>query len=252
MPSVSSPLADWPAPFRVLNACGPSRFLLTCEHASNHMPAEYAGLGVSEEDRRRHIAWDIGAAALTERLSALLDAPAILSGYSRLLIDLNRPPGVPSSIPQRSEATDIPGNADVSSAERQRRVERMFMPYHTALSALIDDRQKAGGARFIIAVHSFTPVFHGVARPWHVGVLFGRDRLLAEHLAAAYAAEEGIVAGTNVPYVIDRESDYTIPVHGEDRDIPALLLEIRQDLLGDDEGIEAWAVRTARALDCLR
>ncbi|MDH6265425.1 putative N-formylglutamate amidohydrolase [Rhizobium sp. SG_E_25_P2] len=237
----------WPAAVEMLNAGGRSPFVLTCEHASRHIPTDYQGLGLPEAEISRHIGWDIGAAAVTRRLSALLDAPAFLSNYSRLLIDLNRPLGAESSIPILSEITVIPGNQDLDAAERALRADRMFHPFHTAVTAHLDERARCGRPALILAIHSFTPVFKGVERPWHAGVLFSHSRdwgaAMVERLG-----EDGLNIAANQPYVIDRTEDYTIPIHGQDRGLPALLIEIRQDLIGEAAGAEEWAERLARAV----
>lgn len=246
MPAQKNP--DWPEAVEILNAAGCSPFVLTCEHASRHIPSEYQGLGLTEAEISRHIAWDIGAAEVTRRLSALLDAPAFLSGYSRLLIDLNRPIGAASSMPLRSENTDIPGNRDLKTDERARRADRMFHPFHGALATHLDERAREGRAALIIAIHSFTPVFKGAERPWHAGVLFSHSRDWGETLVQKLG-QDGLTVAANQPYVIDRAEDFTIPIHGEDRSLPALLIEIRQDLISDDTGVEAWAARLAGALE---
>ena len=241
-------IPDWPDPVEVLNEAGTNDIVLTCEHASNHIPAEYAGLGLSPHDLTRHIAWDIGVAAVTRELARRLDAPAFLGTYSRLLIDLNRPVDSPTSIPARSEATDIPGNIDVGEAEKQRRIERMFTPFHDRIEALLDAREKQGRKSRIVGIHSFTPVFHGVQRPWHVGILYGQSRDYAEALMTELRRDPALVVDGNVPYVIDRLEDYAIPVHGEDRGYPAVLVEVRQDLLLTDAGVQEWTDRLYAAL----
>ncbi|MCL6706306.1 N-formylglutamate amidohydrolase [Pseudomonas sp. R2.Fl] len=243
-----SPSVDWPEAVTVLNEHGRSPIVLTCEHASRHIPAEYADLGLPPRELERHIAWDIGAGALTRSLSAALDAPAFLGTYSRLLIDLNRPLDSPTSIPERSEATDIPGNRDLAPAERRRRADRIFHPFQQRLSAFLDARARSRRPTAIVAVHSFTPVFHGHARPWHAGILFSHSKELAEALLSALAEEKDLVLAANEPYTIERASDYTVPVHGEDRGIPAVLLEIRQDLLADRAGVAEWSKRLTTAL----
>jgi len=239
-----------PAPVESVNADGASPFVLLCEHASNHLPARYAGLGVAEAELSRHIAWDIGAAPLARRLSALLDAPLFLSGASRLLIDLNRPPGAETSIPVRSESTDIPGNLGVDAAERAAREAAWFHPFHDAVAALLDRRRDRGARTLVIGVHSFTPRFQGVDRPWHAGVLFGDAAVFGRALAAAIAASDPALAvGENEPYRIEPGThDHTVPVHGDARGLEAVLIEVRQDLLADPAGIEAWALRLASAL----
>ena len=238
-----------PAPVKVLNPGGASPFVLLCEHASNHIPSRYEALGLPAAELGRHIAWDIGAAALARRLSALLDAPLLLSAVSRLVIDLNRPPGVPTSIPERSEDTPIPGNLGVAPEERAAREAAWFHPFHDAVTALLNRRAAAGAATVVLGVHSFTPRFQGLDRPWHAGVLFGAAEGFGRALAAALAADPALVVGENEPYRIEPGlHDYTVPVHGDARRIDAALIEVRQDLLGDDAGVEAWALRLASAL----
>ena len=239
---------DWPGAVEVLNERGRSDVALLCEHASNHIPAEYGQLGLDARSLQRHIAWDIGAAEVTRLLSARLDAPAFFGGYSRLLIDLNRPLGAKGSIPLRSEDTDIPGNVGIDAAERARRAEIMFSPFHDRVAAHLDLRIAEGRPTRIITIHSFTPVFLGIARPWHAGVLHGAASDLAEALISGLRNDLALNVEANVPYVISREDDYAVPVHGDDRGIPAVLVEIRQDLLTTRSGIEEWADRVAAAL----
>ena len=230
-----------PAAVTSLNPHGASPYVLLCEHASNFIPEAYAGLGLGPADLARHIAWDIGAAALARRLSALLDAPLFLTGHSRLLIDCNRPPGSSTSIPARSEDTDIPGNRDLPAAEAVARQARWFDPFHAAVAGCLDARR--GRPTIVIGVHSFTPVYQGIRRPWHAGVLYAAATALGSGLVAALAADPALVVGDNEPYRIDPDYDWTVPVHGDARGIPAALLEVRQDLLADDAGIAAWAAR---------
>lgn len=242
---------DWPAPCSVLCPAGGSDWLLICEHASRHMPAEYADLGLAEPARSEHIAWDIGAAALTRALSARLDATAALANYSRLLIDLNRPLGAPSAIPERSEVHDIPGNRGLDAAARERREARIFRPFHAEVAALIDARKAAGRRTRLLAVHSFTPVFAGVARPWQMGVLAGASRGLAIRLVAEAATDPALCIALDEPYQVAADEDYAIPVHGDARGLDALLLEIRNDELRDPAGVAAWAGRLAGWLAAL-
>ena len=153
---------DWPAPVEIVNQAGASDIVLICEHASSHMPAEYGGLGLTAEQLQGHIAWDIGAAEVTRRLCALLDAPAFLGTYSRLLIDLNRPLGALDSIPSVSEGIPIPGHLDLELAEVSRRVEAIFTPFHNRVAAHLDQRLATGRPTRLVSIHSFTPVFFGV------------------------------------------------------------------------------------------
>jgi predicted N-formylglutamate amidohydrolase len=251
-PAGESPAPPEPVPpaaaVTVANEDGPSPFVLVCEHACNHIPPEYGRLGLPPRELERHIAWDIGAADLARGLSRLLDAPLFLSGCSRLLIDLNRPLGTPTSIPTLSEATAIPGNRDLRPEERARRAEAWFVPFHDRVARHLDGRAASGRPAVVVGVHSFTPVFLGVARPWHAGVLYARAASFGRALVARLAAEEGLEVGDNEPYRIEAEMDHTVPVHGDGRGIDAVLLEVRQDLLATTGGREEWASRLAAAL----
>ena len=245
-------MIDAPAAVTLHNPDGASPFVLLCEHASNFIPAEYAALGLPAAELGRHIAWDIGAAVLARKLSARLDAPLFVAGYSRLLIDLNRPLRASSSIPELSEATPIPGNLGIDAAERARREAAWFTPFHDAVAALLDARAAAGHDTAVIGVHSFTPTYLRVSRPWHAGILHGAATRFGTALVRALAEDPGLVIGDNEPYRIEPEYDYTVPIHGDARGLDAVLLEVRQDLLADDAGCEAWASRLAAALRTAR
>ena len=239
---------DWPAPVERINEEGDCPIILLCEHASNHIPAEYDGLGLPPSDITRHIAWDIGAAAMARRLSWLLNAPAFLGAYSRLLIDLNRPLDSMTSIPIRSEATIIPGNQDLSPAERRRRQAMIFAPFQAAVAELLDRRALAARPSILVAIHSFNPVFLGEPRPWHAGVLFGEAQALGRRLVEGLTREPDLIVAANQPYSVSREEDYSILVHGDDRNIPAVLIELRNDGLATSSGVKAWVDRLAGVL----
>ena len=236
-----------PAPVRILNRAGASPYVLLCEHASRFIPEEYKDLGLAAEDLTRHIAWDIGAANVAEALSTLLDAPLVVAGYSRLLIDLNRPVGSATSIPEISESTVIPGNLALTPEERARRVKLYFEPYQLAVRQLLDARHEAAKTTTIVGVHSFTPVYKGTARPWHAGILYRNSRRFGHALAQALGGPANFIA-ENEPYQIEDDSDYTVPVHGEARRLDAVLVEIRQDLIANRDGAANWASRLAIAL----
>ena len=240
--------ADEPSPVETLNPDGASDLFLLADHAGRRIPSALSTLGVGEVDRRRHIAWDIGIAGVTRSLAGALDAEALMQVYSRLVIDCNRPPGVPSSIPSVSEATEIPGNLRVDAAEAERRRLELFEPYHAAVRTRLDARRIAGRPTVLIAMHSFTPTYLGVARPWHIGLLHNRDRRLAVPLLALLRAEGDLIVGDNEPYQATDESDYAIPMHGERRGLLHVGIEIRQDLIESETGQEAWAARLARLL----
>jgi predicted N-formylglutamate amidohydrolase len=180
-------------------------------------------------------------------LGALLDAAVVLQRYSRLVIDCNRAPDHVDSIAERSEATAISGNIGVSRDQREERCRAIFTPYHDAIAALLDARRQAGISTIIIAQHSFTPVFHGVARPWHAGMLFDRDPRLGRVLGELLRGE-GFVVGDNEPYRLSPTSDYTIPHHADGRSLPSIEIELRQDLIADPAGQAAWAGRLAQHL----
>lgn len=236
-----------PAASEIVNPEGGSPYVLLCEHASNYMPARYNQLGLDAGELQRHIAWDIGVAPIARELSRVLDAPLILSGYSRLLIDCNRPVDVRTSIPEISETTHIPGNAGLSSEERALREKTFYWPFQKDVAAILDKRQAAGKHTIVFGVHSFTPVFKGFKRPWHAGILFRKAERLGTALVAALQ-EPGLTVVANEPYRIEDDGDYTVPVHGEARGLDAVLIEIRQDLIGDAKGQAAWAKRLVPAL----
>lgn len=239
--------ADESAAFRVEQALGQSPFFLTCDHASALVPRQLGSLGLSAQDLQRHIAWDIGAAAVATRLAARLDAFLILQAYSRLVIDCNRPPGSEQSIVSVSESTRIPGNEAVSSADAAAREREVFRPYHERLRAELDRRHAQDRPTILIAMHSFTPVFHGNARPWQVGLLSNRDRRLAQALLRVLRSTD-LVVGDNEPYAVSDATDYTIPVYAERRGLLHVGVELRQDLIAEEPGQEQWAVRLAEAL----
>jgi len=230
------------------NSAGRSPFLLTCDHYGRLIPHVLGDLGVSESELVRHIAWDIGIAGVAETLAKHLDAHLVAQRYSRLVIDCNRPPHVASSIPVISEATTISGNEGISREDRAARRTQIFDPYHRRIDEVIDQRVAAKRPTILVSLHSFTPVYAGVARPWHIGTLYNRDRILPPLLLAALRAEGDLVAGDNEPYAVRDETDYTIPVHGEARGITNSGIEIRQDLIADEAGQEQWAERLARIL----
>jgi predicted N-formylglutamate amidohydrolase len=240
--------ADEPAPVSVHNAGGKSPFLLVADHAGNLIPRALDGLGVAEAELRRHIAWDIGIAGLGRLLADALDATFIQQNYSRLVIDCNRPLDVASSIPDISEHTPIPGNISLSEAGKAARATEIFRPYHNRIEAELDRRRQAGRATALIALHSFTPVFKDIARPWHAGVLYNRDTRFAQRLKMLLDAEKELTVGDNEPYTVNDATDYTIPTHAERRGLHHVLIEIRQDLIADQDGQRQWALRLARLL----
>ncbi len=235
------------APVEVVNEDGRSSVVLLCEHASNYVPPEYDRLGLCESELERHIAWDIGAAEVTRHLSRHLDAPAFLATHSRLLIDLNRHPHAASSIPVRSEATEIPGNCELAEAERTRRQWLLFEPFHERIRRHLDRRRGAGRKTLLLLIHSFSPVYLACERPWHAGVLFENAEELGHSMIASLRRDPALVVEANVPYVVEAGEDYGLIVHGDERDVPAALVEIRNDLIAASDGAEEWAERLAEA-----
>lgn len=246
----SEPLlaSDEPTPVRVLRPDGASDIFLTADHAGRVIPRTLDRLGVPESELARHIAWDIGIAAVTERLSAILDATAVLQTYSRLVIDCNRNPSVPTAMPEVSEMTPIPGNVGLSAADRAARVAAIFTPYHGEIDRLLNARAAKGRTTIYVAMHSFTPSFKGESRAMHVGVLYHRDIRLAHVLLDLLRAEPDLIVGDNQPYAITDTSDYGVPVHAERRGLAHVEIEIRQDLIAGESGQAAWAARFARLL----
>src|SRR5271169_6002807 len=237
-----------PPSVTVHNANGTSAFLLVADHAGNRIPRSLAELGVLEAERARHIAWDIGISGVGRLLADALDATLIQQNYSRLVIDCNRPLDAASSIPEISEYTAIPGNVGLSTESRAGRAREIFQPYHERIEAELDRRRQAGRAVALISLHSFTPVFKGTTRPWHAGVLYNRDPRFAHRLMSLLSADKDLFVGDNAPYTVTDASDYTIPVHAERRGLQHVLIEIRQDSIGEEAGERAWARRLARLL----
>ena len=239
---------DEPDPVVVLNPSGASDFFLTADHAGRAIPRRLGRLGVPESELLRHIAWDIGIAGVTRRLSAALDATAVLQHYSRLVIDCNREPNWPTAMPDISEHTPIPGNIALSAEDRTARVAAVFTPYHDRIRAFLDARAAAGRRTVLVAMHSFTPVFKGASRAMQVGVLYNRDARLAGALLEVLRAEGDLTVGDNQPYAVTEDSDYGVPTHGERRGLAHVEIEIRQDLLESEVGQAAWADRFVRLL----
>lgn len=239
-------MAD-PAAYRLLEG-GRRDLLLTCDHASRALPEGYGTLGIGEAELARHIGWDIGAAALTEALVAKLNAPAVLSGYSRLLVDCNRAPDDPTLICELSDGTVITGNRGLAPEEIERRIRLYHTPYHDAIARQIEAMRRNIEAPAIVSIHSFTPSMRGRARPWHCGILWDKDPRLAVPLMEKLRAEPGLEVGDNEPYSGRSHVGYTMGRHGASEGLPHVLIEIRQDELDRPEGVARWAERLARVL----
>lgn len=225
----------------VLRAGAPSPFFLSCEHAGKVIPRRLGTLGLDPWHLERHIAYDIGAAAVARDLSERLDAHLVLQTYSRLVVDCNRSPGADDFIVKLSEDTEIPANHDVSEAEARARADEIFHPYHDTIAAAIDEREASGRLTVMVAVHSCTPVFHGVSRPWDIGILYEHDPRFAMILLELLENEGHLCVGDNQPYFMTSDKDYSVPVHAQRRGIPHVELEIRQDLIETLEGQAEWA-----------
>jgi predicted N-formylglutamate amidohydrolase len=232
-----------------INRAGRSRILLLCDHATNVVPAEVAGgdLGLPPEEMARHIAWDIGAAGVTETLARLLDASAILTRFSRLVIDPNRGEDDPTLVMRLYDGTVVPANRAIGPAEIERRLDRFHRPYHRAVAAAIERLGAAGRAPALVAIHSFTPRLKGrPPRPWQVGILWHRDGRIALPLISRLRAE-GLCVGDNEPYSGELEGD-TMSRHGTRNGLPHVLIELRQDLIAAPADQRLWAERLAPIL----
>ncbi len=236
-------LAD-PQPYRINGADRPARFLVTCDHATNRVPADVSGgdLGIAPADMARHIAYDPGAAGLTLALAEALDAPAILSDFSRLVIDPNRGEDDPTLLMKLYDGTIIPGNRQADAAERERRMDRLYRPYHAAYAALAARRPDT----VVVAIHSFTPCLRGRApRPWQVGVLYSHlDDRLSRALIARLEREPDLCVGDNEPYSGHLPGD-SIDRHALRMGRHNTLIELRNDLIADEAAQRAWALRLA-------
>jgi len=227
---------------------GTGSVLLVCEHASNHVPAHYGSLGLSSADLERHIAWDLGALDLAFECARTLDAPLAYATVSRLVLDLNRAVDAPDSIVELSEDTPIPGNHALGEAQRRARQREVYAPFHDGLAALLDARLAQGRVEAVVSIHSFTPSYLGVARPWPVGVLSHRDRRLADALLAELRRDALDPVGDNEPYSPRDGVYHTLDRHAESRGIPCAMIEVRNDGLADADGRRAWARRLCDAL----
>ena len=240
-----------PAPLELLNPQGRSPWVLVADHAGQAIPRALGDLGLAPGEIDRHIGWDIGIAGVARALAGLLDAWTILQPYSRLVIDCNRPPDSPTSIVEASDGAAVPANLGLDPAARSARQREIFQPYHDCITQALDQRAAAGRPTLLATLHSFTPSMAGIDRPWHCGVLYHRHTALPHAMLQALRNEGDLVVGDNQPYAVTATSDYAIPVHGEARGLPHVELEIRQDLIADAAGQQAWARRLARILPAL-
>ena len=234
-------------PYRSIAGDVATGLLILCDHAENSLPEAYGLLGLREEDLHRHIAYDMGVAEMTERLASQLGAPALLTQFSRLLIDPNRGLDDPTLIMQLSDGLIVPGNVGLDEAEIASRVLRFYEPYHRAIDRAIEAGLAVGKPPAIVSMHSFTQAWKGVPRPWSVGVLWDKDPRLALPLLTALRKIPGIEVGDNEPYSGQLKGD-TLYRHGTARGLAHALIEVRQDLILSAEGQAEWAERLAGVL----
>ena len=229
-----------PPPFEVINVSGKARLLLVCDHASRRIPAQLGDLGLDELALGRHIACDIGAGDVTRRLSEMLDAPAVLAGYSRLVVDCNRKLHDPTAFLAVSDGEYVPGNHGIDEDEKERRARECYHPYHAAISKQLVQFEKRGIVPAFVAIHSFTRIFNRQRRPWEIGVLWDSDPRIPVPLMEQLAAR-GIVVGDNEPYSGRAPADFTIDHHAEAGGLAHVSIEVRQDLIDHAEGIDRWS-----------
>jgi predicted N-formylglutamate amidohydrolase len=237
-----------PAPFVVLEEHGLAPALVVCDHASRAFPRALARLGLPELPSWQHIAWDIGAGELARGLAHALDAPAVLAGYSRLVVDCNRSPDDEEAFRKESDGWTIPGNQSLTDDDRRVRLASFFDPYHGCIEAMVRGFRSRGVVPMLIAVHSFSPALAGNTRPWHAGVLWDRDEANALRLLHRLRAQKGLLIGDNEPYSGKHPANYTIDHHAKAHGLPHVCLEVRQDLLSSPAGIERWVRLLARMI----
>jgi len=227
---------------------GRSPVLILCDHASNALPPEFGTLGLPAEDFARHIAFDPGSEPLARALAARLDAPALLTHFSRLLIDCNRGTDDPTLVMRLSDGSIIPVNRHLTPEDIAARIARFYDPYHRAIDAAIDTALTAGIVPMLLSIHTFTPVWRGIARPWHAGILWDRDPRLARLLIDGLSRDPALVVGDNEPYRGWLKND-CLYRHGTSRGLAHALIEIRQDLLTTDAGVTDWCARIATIIE---
>jgi len=236
-------LAEDPDPVTVVDPGSPGSFLFTCDHASNRLPTLLGDLGMTADQLSSHIAWDPGALSVAVELASKFQSPLVFGSYSRLVVDLNRPPDSPGSMPASSAGIPVPGNLGISSSARDLRLKTLFHPYHEAIERLLAARLVARQPTALVAMHSFTPDYPGEARPWHAGIAHRHDRGLGTALVDALQRQGDFLVGDNLPFQIHDEEDATIPWHGERRGLPNVLIELRQDTVATRADRACWVER---------
>lgn len=235
---------DEPGPFRILNPRAVSPLILLCDHASRAVPRALGDLGLDPVALRCHLAWDIGAGALTERLAGELGATAVLAGYSRLVVDCNRQLLDPQAFLEYGDGLAIPGNRGLAASDREARAAAIYRPYHRAVAAELERLRAAGRAPVVLAIHSYAPVLNGAPREWEIGILWDKDPRVPDALIPALR-EQGFNVGDNEPYSGRGPQDFTIDHHAEAAGLPHAGIEVRQDLISDEQGIERLAALLA-------
>lgn len=238
------------AAFETIPGSVETGWLILCDHACNALPAEYGDLGLPPEEFERHIAYDIGAEAVTRRLADQLGAPVVMSRFSRLLIDPNRGPDDPTILMRLSDGAVVPGNARADEDEKARRIRNYHAPYHRAITAAIDTAIAAGHPPAIVSIHSFTPLWRGVRRPWEIGMLWDSDPRLAVPMIDMFRKDPLLTVGDNEPYSGRLKGD-TMYTHGTSRGLAHSLVELRQDLIAEEPGQAEWAGRLGDVLQAL-
>lgn len=228
--------ADEPAPFSILNPSSDKPLLLVCDHASRVFPRALGDLGLDPLARRFHLALDIGAGPLTEKLSESLAATAVLAGYSRLIVDCNRDLLDPGAFLEFGDGIVIPGNRNLQPEQKAARADAFYWPYHRAIDREIKRLAGRGRSPAVIAIHSFTPVLDGISRPWEFGIMWDADPRIADILIRELGSANFVV-GDNEPYSGRSPQDFTIDNHAEAAGLPHVGIEVRQDLIADDAGV---------------
>lgn len=239
------------AAVRVHNPDGRGPYVIVCDHASNYIPSEYGTLGLPVGDLTRHIAWDPGALPVSLHLSEALDAPLVQSCISRLIIDCNRPLDASNLFWTVSEDTVVPGNQKIDATERQRRIGLAYDPFHNAIDRVVRKRVSAGQPTIIVAIHSFTSTYHGVARPWHIGIIHDEDDSIAAPVIRSLRRDPSLNVGVNEPYSPADKVYFTLEKHARSRGLPCVMIEIRNDEIADQGGQRAWGERLSGILQNL-
>ena len=239
-----------PPPAELVNKSGVSRCLFVSEHAGNRVPSQLGTLGLSSADLDDHMGWDLHIRAVGEALSVKLDATYICQTYSRLVIDCNRPPGSEGSILSVSDRCPVPGNQGLADTQRKAREDEIFRPFHDMIAATIDTRLARGQETILVTLHSFTPAMEScdAPRPWDITLQYGRQPDFSRWMMEKLRSDASIIVGDNVPYPVDDESDYSIPIHGESRNLLHTMVEIRQDGISTPAGRSFWVDKLATVL----